>query len=59
MKEQTCFNDVASSDRGQVQKCFDCKHQGFQGSDVEEQLKPDYDGDWDGGYGCYWRGWDY
>lgn len=59
MKESTCFKGVTSSDQGQTQTCHDgCEHQEFQGSDPEEMLKPDYDGDWDGGYGCHWTGWE-
>ena len=57
MKEQKCFKGVPISDQGQAQKCYDCEYQEFQGSDVEAQLKDDYDGDWDGGYGCHWLGW--
>jgi len=58
MSEEECFKGVPFSEQGQAQKCHDdCKHQEFQGSDVEAQLKDDYDGDWDGGYGCHWLGW--
>ena len=58
MKERVCDKGVPYSEQGQAQTCSTCEHQEFQGSDMEEQLKDDYDGDWDGGYGCHWLGWE-
>jgi len=62
MQEEECFKGVPHSDQGQVQECHDgCEHQEFQSDQwpltKEELLSDDYEGDWDGGWGCHWMGW--